>query len=260
MRSSPTPSAPSATARAASPAAPRLANTSICAPSRVDRRLVGAARSAAARRAATARAVRSACASVARRRVDRHRAGLAVEQQRRAVGDRQHRRARGRPRPAAPAPGPGSAAWAVVEPRAVAIAEHALGVERGRVGGGELVGDDDPAVSWHPRAGRPQAGCGRASVAVDGVRGRRARRPPAGRHRPRPSARSRRQRLRQARGRPPPPAAPPRTRLAPRSRRRRSPPAPAPAARSSSSSARWASKISASADAGPDAPRCRGRA
>ena len=139
MRSSPTPSAPSSTAAGAPSMSPRLAND-------LDARAVqrhgglggvlerdGVARVGALR---TARRWRSAAAGSGS---TRHGARVAVEQERRALGDGQQRG----PSPTTvgtPSERAMIAAWPVAPPCAVAIAGDRLGIERRGVARQQLVG------------------------------------------------------------------------------------------------------------------------
>ena len=143
------------TARRASAVEPRLANTSIRVPSVVT---AGSwARACAASCAARSRSPRCAGGGDQRRvGVDGHGSGVAVEQQRRGVGDAEHGVAEA---------DHGGQAERAGEDRGVGGGraaggddpEHPVGVQAGSVGGRELVGDHDRG---RPRRRRPGPGAG----------------------------------------------------------------------------------------------------
>ena len=175
MRSRPTPSAPWATASAASPGAPRLAKTSIRVPS-----ASAAGAAAAASASARARRLRVAARLVVgdglRAGVDVDDARAAVERQRRAVGDA---RAPSGPAPITagmPSARATIAACPVAPPRAVTSPKRALGVERRGLAGRELVGEHDARLAQHrapPWTPASRASTRRATSSTSTARSRR---------------------------------------------------------------------------------------
>ena len=170
MRSRPTPSAPWATAFAASPGAPRLAKTSIRVPSaqRGGRRRGGQRLRPRGRLRVAARLV---VGDGLRAGVDVDHARAAVERQRRAVGDGEHVRAGadhgGDPERAGDDRGvPGGAAARGDEP------EGALGVERRGLARRELVGEHDAGLAQQRAAvdaGEPRQHAARDVLDVHGA-------------------------------------------------------------------------------------------